>query len=197
MVKPSRISGPEQLAAVPELATPRVLLRRFVAEDLDDVYEYIGDPEVTRYLIVETQTRQQTRAWLEQRLAEYRNGSAMTWWPWAIVSRPENKVVGGCALRSFDRAARRIEVAYALAQGYWRRGIMSEALGLLLEFCFVQLGVNRVEAIVMPENAASCRMLEKLGFRLEGIMRQRDYFKDARHDMAMYALLAQDWQSNH
>ena len=61
----------------------------------------------------------------------------------------------------------------------------------------MQLGVNRVEAIVMPENAASCRMLEKLGFRLEGIMRQRDYFKDARHDMAMYALLAQDWQSNH
>jgi ribosomal-protein-alanine N-acetyltransferase len=172
-----------------------VLLRRFATSDFEDVYAYIGDPAVTRYLIVETQTREQTRAWLDERLRDYDRGPAMTWWPWALVFRPENRVVGGCALRNFARDARRIEVAYALGERYWRRGLMTEALGLLLNFCFTRLELNRVEAMVLRENAASCRLLEKLGFRCEGVMRQRDFFKGMHHDMAMYAVLASEWRN--
>ena len=193
--KPSQTNPKAILSTIPSLSTARLQLRRFAMEDLDDVYGYIGDPEVTRYLIVETQTRAQTRAWLEQRLAEYQKSSTMTWWPWAIVLRSENKVIGGCALRNLDTAAGRIEIAYALAQRCWRRGLMSEALSALVEFCFARLHLYRVEAIVMPENVASCRMLEKLGFQREGVLRHRDYLKGAHHDMAMYALLREEWRA--
>ena len=181
------------LALIPELSTERLLLRKFRLADLADVFAYIGDPEVTRYLLTDTQTREQTRAWLEQRLAEYGKSESMTWWPWAIVLRPENKVIGGLALRNLDLASRRIEIAYALVQRYWRQGIMTEAIRLLLDLCFARLELNRVEASVLAENAASCRMLEGLGFRCEGIMRQRDFIKGALRDMATYALLGKDW----
>jgi len=183
------------LAAVPELSAPQVMLRRFASEDLDDIFEYIGDPEVTRYLIVETQSREQTRAWLAERLENYASGRAATWWTWAIVSRPENKVVGACTMRKLDWDSRRGEIAYSLARAAWRKGIMTEALTALLDFAFRPLRLNRIEAMVLPENLASCRLLEKLGFQREGILRQRDFFKGALHDMAIYALLAQDWKS--
>jgi ribosomal-protein-alanine N-acetyltransferase len=182
------------LAPVPELGTARVLLRRFRADDLNDVFAYIGDPEVTRYLIVETQTLDQTRAWLRDRLDSYGAGAAAGWWAWAIVHRQEDKVVGGCAMRNIDWNSGRGEIAYAVACRYWRRGIATEALTALLEFAFTKLKLNRIEAMVLPENATSCALLEKLGFRREGILRQRECFKGAHHDMAIHALLASDWR---
>jgi ribosomal-protein-alanine N-acetyltransferase len=174
------------------LETPRLRLRRFTLDDVDDVWEYTGDPEVTRYLILDTQpNRREATKLLEKAIAAYESLDSPIW---AVDYKLENKVVGGCSMRNWERASGRVEIAYALSRRYWQRGIMTEALQALLDLGFERMGLNRVEAHTMPLNVASSRLLEKLGFRCEGIMRQREFFKGAYQDLALYSLLASDWR---
>jgi [ribosomal protein S5]-alanine N-acetyltransferase len=173
------------------LETPRLRLRRFTLDDADDVWEYTSDPEVTRYLILEThRTRQESRELLKKAIEAYECAESLMF---AVEYKPERKVVGGCAMRNWERASGRVEIAFALARRYWQQGIMTEALNALLDSAFRRMDLNRIEAHTMPANAASRRLLEKLGFRCEGIMRQHEYFKGAYQDLALYSLLASDW----
>ena len=66
---------------------------------------------------------------------------------------------------------------------------MTEALGLVLDFGFDRMGLNRIEAVVFRDNAASCGLLEKLGFEREGLLREYEYLRGRYEDMAMYSLL--------
>jgi ribosomal-protein-alanine N-acetyltransferase len=110
---------------------------------------------------------------------------------WGITLKPSDTVIGTCGyvwLRQY-----RGEIGYDLASAYWRRGIMREALEAILEFGFADLGLNRVEALVMSENNASAGLLRSLGFHEEGLLRQHDYFKGAFHDMRLFALLESEF----
>ena len=69
---------------------------------------------------------------------------------------------------------------------------MSEALGLLLDYGFQQMELNRVEAVVFRDNDASCRLLAKLGFAREGLLREYAYLHGRLQDMYMYSLLRRD-----
>jgi len=184
------MNQPFPLDAFP-LETPRLLLREFCADDVDDVFAYVSDPEVTRHLILETQQRRdETVALLARAVENYRRETPM----WAIEYKPDHRVVGGCGMRNWDRASARVEISYALARPYWGQGIVREALSALIDFGFTRMRLNRIEAHTMPTNTASCRMLEKLGFTREGIMRQHEFFKGAHQDLALYSLLANDWR---
>ena len=168
-------------------------MRRFTLNDADDVWAYTSDPEVTRYLILDTHhRREQVLELLARAVAAYEDPEPSMW---AIEYKANHKVVGGCAMRNWDRGSARVEIAYALARPYWRQGIMAEALAALLQFGFQRMGLNRVEVHTMPANAASCRLLEKLGFRYEGVLRQHEFFKGGYQDLALYSLLANDWRS--
>jgi hypothetical protein len=70
---------------------------------------------------------------------------------------------------------------------------MTEALTALLEFGFETLGLNRIEALVMPDNAASFALLNKLGFSEEGLLREYDYFKDEFQDLICFSLLRREF----
>ncbi len=84
------------------------------------------------------------------------------------------------------------EVSYYLSPDMWKKGIITEALKLVLSFGFEDLKLNRIQACVLPENAASLRVLEKNGFRREGLLRQYDYGKEF-HDVLMYSIIAQEF----
>ena len=86
---------------------------------------------------------------------------------------------------------RRLEVGYILAPAKQGRGLMTEAMQALLAYCFDELGVRRVQALIHPDNAASIRLAQRLGFRCEGGP-LRDYWRvgDGYMDVMMYGLLA-------
>lgn len=83
----------------------------------------------------------------------------------------------------------RADLGYNLGNEYWNMGIMTEALGAVIEFAFETLHVNRIEASVSTKNYSSIRVLEKLGFVKEGVLRERCYMSDSFHDMMMLAIL--------
>ena len=106
----------------------------------------------------------------------------------------DGALLGGITLSNMRRG-----VAQCGTLGYWigashaGRGYMTEALGLMLGFCFIQLGLHRVEAACLPDNEPSQRLLRRSGFREEGFAKQYLKIRGQWHDHVMFALLADEF----
>jgi ribosomal-protein-alanine N-acetyltransferase len=176
--------------AFPEIETERLLLREILPDDAPAILAIFGDPAVTRYYDLETYTNLgQAQELIDFFDESFELERALRW---GIERKADGKLLGTCGyvwLRRF-----RGEIGYDLAQAYWRNGYMSEALDAILEFGFVELDLNRIEALTMTEHLASADLLRKLGFCEEGILRQHDYFKGAFHDMRLFAILREAYQ---
>lgn len=110
-----------------------------------------------------------------------------------MVLKRESKVVGTCGFDWWSVRDACAGIGYMLARPYWGRGYTTEAVREVVGFGFRAMALNRVEAPVLPENAASWRVLEKVGMRREGVMRQRLFLKDAFRDVALYSMLRAEW----
>jgi ribosomal-protein-alanine N-acetyltransferase len=109
---------------------------------------------------------------------------------WGIARKADPTLIGTCGFTLMPSF--RGGLGYDLARDYWRQGIMTEALSAILQFGFEKLGLNRVEALVMLENTASVRLLRKLGFQEEGILREYAFFKGQFHDLRSFSILKND-----
>jgi RimJ/RimL family protein N-acetyltransferase len=150
------------------IETPRLLLRSFTPDDLDEFALLCADPDVMRYIgNGEPQSRER---------AEMRFNSLIEHWndhgfgPFAVTTKSGAEFTGFCGLQFLDNT-RDIEVGYRLAKRFWGMGFATEAAKASLRFGFEELGLDRIVAVVQPENLASCRVVEKIGLR---------YVRDAR-----------------
>jgi len=109
-----------------------------------------------------------------------------------IEERASGLLIGTCALHAFHHVNRRCEIGYLLSRSHWGRGLMSEALKPLLRHAFDVIGLHRIEADIDPDNVASARLLEALGFRAEGRLRERWLVGGRFSDSQLYGLLASD-----
>jgi [ribosomal protein S5]-alanine N-acetyltransferase len=184
----------EAIRNFPDLPTPHLRLRRLRWEDADDIFAYASDPQVTPYLIWEThQSLDDTRDFLERTLQSYRDGGHPVW---GIEHLADKKIIGTCGLAELALRHGRGEVGYVIARPYWRRGLMTEALHAVLAYCFDVLRLNRIEARCDVENAGSWRVMEKVGMKLEGVLRQNIILHGRPCDARMYAILRQDWSAS-
>jgi RimJ/RimL family protein N-acetyltransferase len=176
---------------LPTLETSHLRLRWLTSADVPSLYEIFGDPEVCRYW-----SRPHLRDVSEAGalLAEIENGAtSRTLSQWGIATRTENRIIGTCTLTSFSLEHRRAEVGFALGRASWGRGYASEALHALLRYAFESLDLRRLEADVDPRNSRSIRVLERLGFRREGLQRQRYLINGEAQDAVLYGLLSSEW----
>jgi len=181
-------------AETPMLETQRLMLRRITEADHRDWMAVWHSPGVLDYLIdFDGQPSDAVGAaiirWAERIFAE-QSGIR-----WAIALKPDNRMIGSCGFHLYETRHRRVEVGYELHSDYWRRGIMSEALATVLEFCFERLDVHRVEADVVEGNAASAALLRKAGFTLEGVWRDRVYKRDAFQSLWQFGILAPEYRA--
>ncbi|HUJ58430.1 MAG TPA: GNAT family N-acetyltransferase [Kofleriaceae bacterium] len=179
--------------ATPSLATPRLVLRELRLDDARAVAERAGDRRVARYLIAVPSPYPVSLAtrWLAGRIAWWSLGRGVT----LAIARRESpdELLGTVSLRRFVRD-RRAELGYWLGADAWNQGLATEAAGALVDFGFADMGLARIYAHVLEGNAASCRVLEKLGMANEGI-RRRHIRKGRRlYDVAMYGLLYDEWR---
>ncbi|MBN1967267.1 MAG: GNAT family N-acetyltransferase [Anaerolineae bacterium] len=175
----------------PVLESERLRLRQQRTEDAPDLFAVFGDPEVVRHTdmrpIPDVATARRLIDGANHQYAERRVVR------WAVALRHTDALIGACACLGFDERRASTEIGYDLARAYWNQGYMTEALRAVLAWCFETVGVNRVQAMTLPWNVASMRVLHKLGFREEGILREYVYFKDAFQDLRMFALLKRDY----
>lgn len=170
----------------------RINLRWMEERDAAALFELYSDPEVMRYWnhAPWTTVAQAGMAIAEAR-ADYATGASLHC---AIEHTSTGRLIGSCALYDHLAQHRCASLGYLLSRAHWGQGYLSEAMRLLLDHGFGQLGLNRVEAEVASCNAASYRALEKLGFRLEGCMRERWIVDGRTCDTQAYGLLRKDWR---
>ncbi len=182
----------EPRPAAPLLVTERLVLRELKLDDARAVSQRAGDRRVARYLIAVPSPYPVALAmrWVAARIAWWPQGRGVTL---AIARRSApDTLLGSVSLRRFVRD-RRAELGYWLGADEWGDGFTTEAAGALIDFGFRELGLARIYAQVMAGNAASCRVLDKLGMLDEGVRRQ--HIKKGRklHDVMMFGLLREEW----
>lgn len=195
MVTTTRIDIPATLAALPTfpaLTGRRVRLRGPRADDADAVFTLFSDPDVMRYWSRPPMT---VRAEAEGLIDEIGEAfSTRSGFNWMIVQPEDDVVIGTAALFRFEPRHRRAEIGYSLRSDHWGRGLATEAVTVMLDWAIRTLGLHRVEADIDPRNAGSRRILARLGFASEGVLRERYFVGDEVSDTELFGLLAEDWQ---
>ena len=178
------------LAHLPPLHTPRLTLRAVRMTDARDIFAYSKDPEVACHVLWDAHTSiHQTRGYIRYLQRQYRNGEPGTF---VIELNAERRVIGTIGIMWIQKENNAAEVGYSLSRAYWNRGLMSEALGAMLGYCFDNLHLNRVEAQHETDNPASGAVMRHAGMRHEGLLRQRIYNKGRYVDVDLYAILRAD-----
>lgn len=181
-------------AELPVLDGTRVRLRPHREADLPAYFELFSDPTVTRYWSTPAWTRiEQARPRFDRALS---GNDPERMLGWAIASKGDDRLIGDVALHAINREQGRAEIGYALHPAHWGQGHARVALGLVLAHAFDVLGLRRVEADTDPRNEASCRLLERLGFQREGLLRERWYVAGELCDTVLYGLLERDWRAH-
>ena len=104
----------------------------------------------------------------------------------------EQNIIGIIGFNNFTKR-HKANIGFDLQSESWNKGIMTEALSAVLNFGFNQLEINRIEAEVMPGNENSEKLLLKLNFKKEGVLRQWMFWNDKHYDMSMFSLLKSDY----
>ena len=112
----------------------------------------------------------------------------------AIRRSIDNKLIGSIGIYHSEPSSTQVaEIGYWLAKPYWGQGIISQAIQVFIKYSFEELNVLRIFAKVFDKNISSWRVLEKAGFKLEGIQRQHVYREGVFLDDRLYGLLKSDW----
>lgn len=147
------------------LETERLLMRRLVASDLDDLYALYRDPEIRRYFPEGTLTLEETREELEWFLNGHPDHPELGLW--ATIYRPTGAFIGRCGLLPWTiDGVDEVEIAYLIAKPWQRQGLGAEATRALVRHGFETLGLKRLIALIDPEHEASTGTAEKVGMRL-------------------------------
>ncbi len=174
------------------LETERIILRQFVKEDYQAVFNnFESDVEMTKYLRwkatdnVDTAIRV-VNDWVDH----YENKD---FYQWAIVPKDLGEPIGTISVVAMDEITKKVHIGYCIGSKWWHQGYTSEALATIIPFFFEEVKVKRIEAQHDPNNPNSGKVMEKCGMKYEGTLRQYDWSNQGIVDAAMYGMLASDY----
>ena len=176
------------------IVTDRLVLREFVIDDWPAVLAYQRD---SRYL--------QFYPWTERTEAAVRDFVGMfvdqqaerprRKFQFAITVLDDGRLIGNCGVRRKPANDWEADIGYELAPVYWGRGYATEAAIAIVNFGFRELKLHRISSWCIADNAASARVLERVGLHLEGRLRENEYFKGRWWDTLLYGLLESEWKT--
>lgn len=172
--------------------TKRLLLKGWDTSDIPFLFKHFSDEFVCKYLYDAEPFTAVEEA--EQMVEFFSNENNKGSNRWVIIDKSNNQRIGTCGYMFWDTDNHSIEIGYDLQQSYSQKGIMTEALTAVIDLAFYEKGINRIQAITSVSNVASCKLLEKLGFQKEGIVRDKHYFRGNYYDHYCYSLLKREWK---
>lgn len=188
----------EDFRQFPELRTRRLVLRQPTMKDVEWYYEYFSRPELVwggggpgpKNMKA---AREELRKYMVD-LYRKRQG-----FRWIITVKGDGQPIGTLGYYKWATGERsyQAEMGYDLAKEYWCKGIMTEAMNAVIDFGFEKMKLNRIEVYIMPRNKRSVKMIKNLGFKREGLLRQR-YFDEFGNftDDILFSMLRSDWKGN-
>jgi RimJ/RimL family protein N-acetyltransferase len=174
------------------IRTERLVLRAHTLEDLDPHHALFGDPEVVAFLYDEPMERDAAAEHLAKRL-----GSELPeeggWLNLAVEY--DGRVIGDVGLSLVSRTHRQCEIGYVFLPEVSGRGFATEAADAMMRVAFEELDAHRVTGRLDARNAASARLLERLGMRREAHLRENEWVKGEWTDELVYAITENEWRA--
>ena len=170
----------------PALITKSFLLQQIVPEDQQFIYEGLSHPDIIPFYGVRYENFEDTKKqmdWYEKSYSEGKGG------PWKIIDKITGEKIGVVAYYNFDELHKKAEVGFWIFPRYWNKGIVTECLEAVIEYCKEEKHIHRLEALVEDGNMASRRVLEKLGFLHEGTFRECEIKNGKYLDLHVYGLI--------
>lgn len=127
---------------------------------------------------------------IESFLQGYKNNRAIRW---GIVLKETGELVGTLGLNSLSVWNKRAEIGCDLHPHYWNKGMTTEAVEEVLRYAFNELKLDRIGAITYPQNETSIKLLKRIGFQREGVLRGYLYQNRQSHDAFVFSLLRTEW----
>lgn len=181
-----------------EVVTQHLTLREFVPEDWPAVLAYQSDARYLRFNPWSTRTPEEVRAFVAMFVAQQQEAPRSKF-QLAVTLTDSHELIGNCGVRLSagalgEEGALEADMGYELAPRFWGHGYATEAAQAMAAFAFDSLNVHRLSAWCVAENTASVRVLEKLGMKLGGRLRDKEYFKGRGWDTLVYAVLEHEWR---
>ena len=175
-----------------ELTTDRLILREFVFEDWPAVLAYQRDARYLQYYEWTERTPEDAQRFVQMFLDQQQEQPRRKF-QLAVVLKESQQLIGNCGIRCKTADASEADIGYEIAPDQWGHGYATEAVRAIVYYGFARLRVQRIWAWCIADNAASARVLEKAGLKLEGRLHQSEHFKDRWWDTLVYALQTQNW----
>jgi len=176
-----------------KINSQRINLRTLRKSDAFSIYENAKDRDISRYTTLPSPYKlKHAEEFVRQTHQNLRKKSA---YELGIEDPQTEGIIGMISLMKINYESKNAEVGFWLGKKYWGQGLTKEALHLILNFGFRKLKLRRIYARVMHPNVTSAKLLEKVGFKLEGRMR-KSFFRNGRYyDELRYGLLREEYRS--
>jgi ribosomal-protein-alanine N-acetyltransferase len=179
--------------AFPGIETERLSLRRMNVGDAPALFDMLSHSDVARFTARKPLARVSDAVDLLRGVGlEYATRRSIRW---GVTLLGEDKIMATVGLHDWDRYHRHISIGFDVAFEEWGNGYGSEMVAAICAYAFDHLSVHRVEAHIMKGNRGSKKMLEGIGFEIEGVLRKRMYKDGHQHDTQLFSLVAhrEDW----
>jgi len=159
------------MTKLPTLTTERLILRPYALSDAKDLQRLIGDRSVadTMLSVPHPYTDGMAESWISKQSGESEAGKSVTF---AITDRTQGFLMGTISLSTINNEHQKAEIGYWLGVPYWHKGYCTEAARAVLKYGFEVLGINRIYSTHMTRNPRSGRVMQKIGMKHEGHLRQ-------------------------
>ena len=173
-----------------ELTDGKIILRPYRMEYVDKAYQAINESraEISVWLpfAQEGYSIKDSRDWIKKRPQCWKKGIE---YEFAIFDAEGDTIIGGCGLNGISKESRKANLGYWVRTSYTGRGVAAAATKLLARWGFEALKLKRIEIVVAVGNERSLRVVEKVGAKREGVLRNRINIHEKMHDAVMYSLI--------
>lgn len=176
------------------LTTERLVLREFVESDWQAVLAYQSNPLYLRYYEWTERTPEAVREFVQMFLDQQQEAPRRKF-QLVVTLKATGELIGNCGIRLRSANAHEADIGYELDPRHWGQGYATEAARTIVELGFTHFQLHRIWSWCIADNAGSAHVLEKLGMRQEGRLRENEYFKGRWWDTLMYAILDYEWQA--
>lgn len=175
----------------PAIETDRLIMREIVLRDMEAIFDIFSSENVMKYYgMFPLEEMEQAERLIINFRDGFDNEKSIRW---ALTLKESGEFIGTCGFHNMQIRSFRAEIGYEISEAHWNKGYITEAIRAMLEFGFGVMGLNRIEALVYPENVGSHKALEKLGFKEEGLLREYAFFREKFQDLIMHSLLRTEY----
>ena len=168
----------------PVLKTDRLILRQLNENDVNGIYNFYSDPVALKYVprnLFTERIEASDKIKFFDSLFDDKKGTL-----WAISYKEEQDIIGIAGFFEIDKAANKAELGYGFLQGNWGKGVGTEIVKTLTDFGFQAIQLHKIYAYIHPDNISSIKVVEKFGYKREGLFKDHDFAHNKYFDTAVY-----------